>query len=92
MSQVVEIGSEFLSQDLRDEGMSWPPSYRVDAIHGSEDHIVPAERSQAAHSAALAEGAKGSFTLLPGMTHKIGPEMIEALRKTLASQSYQRTP
>lgn len=90
VAQVVGVASELLAEDLVDAGAPFPPSYPIDAIHGADDDIIPAARSQASHEKAHSLGAQGRFVLLPGVAHRIGPAMTEALGELLQAASLGR--
>lgn len=78
VTQVVGIACRFLVEEL-----PGTPAFRVDAIHGTEDEITPCLPSRECHMALVRSGVQGKFIELPGVAHRITPEVVDALKTLL---------
>jgi predicted esterase len=87
VSQIVSVAAEYLPDDLdtalRARSLGWPPGFRADSVHGSEDDIVSLKDSQEGHAGMLARGAKGQFVLLEGEGHRMSASVQRAVRNLL---------
>jgi predicted esterase len=81
--QVMGLAAEYLVDELRETGAAWPPPYRVDAILGGRDEVVPLERARAFHESALKLGARGELVVLPDAGHRIAPEMATGFARLI---------
>jgi predicted esterase len=85
--QVIGIASEFLPEEMDEivarKGLSWPPEFRADAVHGAQDEVVPIGDARPAHEALLARGMRGRFVELAGEGHRLSAGVLEAVRGAL---------
>ena len=70
VSQVIGVNCRF-----RDEALTGPLPFRLDAIHGAADVLVDPKRAQRCHEAILENGGEGVFRLIEGGGHGITPEV-----------------
>lgn len=71
--QVIGIASRFLEEELP---LQLP--FRLDAVHGAEDDVVPIQESRSSHRFFLDAGTRGEFVSIPGAGHRATPEIIDA--------------
>lgn len=76
--QVIGIGCEYLCEE-------WPAgfSFRVDAIHGDQDPVVPLEEARESHELLGPRGIPGSFTLLENTGHQIDERVRDRVSQLL---------
>lgn len=76
ITQVVGIGCEYLTAELP---ASLP--FRVDAIHGEQDDVVPFELGKTSHAELCRKAGFGEFHSVPQSGHKIDESIKEVLGK-----------
>lgn len=80
--QVIGIGSEFLTEELKEPEKS-ARAYRIDALHGEDDDKVSLADSLLGFEGMKKIGFAGEFHRFPGAGHEITPEMRETIRRIL---------
>lgn len=82
LEQVVGIAAQYLKGEVPE-----PVSFRMDAIHGSADEVVPIGPAEQAHAEFLHAGARGVFRRVEGAGHRIDAEMLSALGELITRPS-----
>ncbi len=78
--RVIGIGCQFLDEELVS-----PLGFEIHGIHGEADEVVSAETSQRSHEKLISAGARGgTFTLLPGVGHRITHEVQAEVARILS--------
>jgi predicted esterase len=86
VEQVVGVASEFLYEEMKGSLPHWPPSYRMDSIHGERDEVVSFESSKENHSRLSADGVRGEFKALKDVGHLIESAIRDAVRSAVRKQ------
>ncbi|MCM2277412.1 MAG: hypothetical protein NDJ89_04995 [Oligoflexia bacterium] len=79
VDRVIGIGCRFLEREVEGE-----LRFRLDAIHGARDELVPWQPTRRSFDAFQARGAKGEFILLPETGHRMDEAAKDALRRLLS--------
>ncbi|MBX3021421.1 MAG: hypothetical protein KF799_07045 [Bdellovibrionales bacterium] len=75
---IVSLGSGYPMEPYK----SLKPTY-IFGLHGDRDERIPCDKSAEAHAALLAQGFKGEFIVLRGLTHKVDPQAEPIVRRLL---------
>lgn len=78
LEHVIGIAAQYLKGEVPE-----PVSFRMDAIHGTDDEVVPFAPSERAHAEFIASGARGDFVAIPRAGHRIDDEVLKALARLL---------
>lgn len=76
--QVIGIDCEYLVDEL-----SFPLLFRVDAVHGTQDEIIPIAEARASHERLVSKGVSGTFSAVEGSAHRIDGPTALAVERTI---------
>jgi predicted esterase len=86
VSQVIGLGSQFLSEEMTEHGIVLPPAFRCDSLHGEDDEIVKLSDARESYGRLQAQGTRGEMQVFAGVGHRIAPPMAEAFGKLLLAE------